>query len=1037
MDGSSPGVTPSLPPPYMESVSMSPGQTTGPVLPMFIQLNARLVEEDDQWKEVSRWVKFQENVEDGGKRWSKPHVPSCSFNVFAGLKHKLDTCPVILSASGTSIHTIVDEVMNTPEAANLDDRQKAQIKHLFTQGVKHKMRMNLVRQMSKTSTSRHPSVSSRQDSGIDKNEDVFEEAIEDDNDVHGKSAPTTPETERKVSLATQPKVRHYSAATQEFKSPNRKISLKDETMKFREYNLFSKKVPKNAEAVNIQVATCKFLTEPFLSFVRLNDPVILEDFCEISKPTRFLVLVLGPEGSSAQLLDQGRAIGTLLTDQLFCQLTAYKAQTKAALISGLETYMNELTVLPPSSWDPSIRLDPPKTTQSLQSRLMNRAANRERRKSVKGKEEGPDNNDDDDEEDDLFLKNNKDEKDHGDDDSLQFTGQLFGGLIADVKRKLPWFASDFKDALHIQTLASIIYIYLATVTKAITFGGFLGDITDGLQGVLESFMGHLLAGGIFCLFGGQPLTVLGCTGPVLIFEKILVEFCKTYEIFYLTMRLWIGLWSALFCIIIVAVDGSAIVRYFTRFTEEAFAALVGLIFIVESLKKIYKMNKTYKVHKYFDLEHLTQEEPCRCDISLPGKSIFETWENATAKDKKIFNSYNKTMEGTIFGTEDVGWANLTRSECFALGGNASDNCHYSPDIFFLSVFLFFGTFFLCTFLKKFKYTPFFPTKMRSLITDYAVILTIIVFVLVDGSFGLDTPKLIVPTVFKPTRSDLRGWTIPLTDEKSGWYIYLLASIPALLLTILLFMDQQITSVIVNRKEHKLKKGGGYHLDMLIVGVMMGVCSLLGLPWCVAATVLCLGHVDSLKMDTESSAPGETPQFLGVREQRVTGICVFLLTGLSVKLAPILKYIPMPVLYGVLMYMGVNTLNGMQFIDRIGLMLMPGKHQPDYIYLRHVPLKKVHLFTCIQAGCLAALWLIKSTPASLVFPLMVLALVGFRKVMDFFPNVFSQTELFWLDNLMPESNKKGKKEKKNKKNKEKGTKEELAGLTNGDTKLTDC
>ena len=108
----------------------------------------------------------------------------------------------------------------------------------------------------------------------------------------------------------------------------------------------------------------------------------------------------------------------------------------------------------------------------------------------------------------------------------------------------------------------------------------------------------------------------------------------------------------------------------------------------------------------------------------------------------------------------------------------------------------------------------------------------------------------------------------------------------------------------------------------------------------------------------------------VREQRVTGICVFLLTGLSVKLAPILKFIPMPVLYGVLMYMGVNTLKGMQFIDRMFLVFMPVKHQPDYLYLRHVPLKKVHLFTAIQAGSLAALWIIKSTPASLIFPLMV-------------------------------------------------------------------
>ena len=135
--------------------------------------------------------------------------------------------------------------------------------------------------------------------------------------------------------------------------------------------------------------------------------------------------------------------------------------------------------------------------------------------------------------------------------------------------------------------------------------------------------------------------------------------------------------------------------------------------------------------------------------------------------------------------------------------------------------------------------------------------------------------------------------------------------------------------------------------MLIVGLMIGVCSVVGLPWCVAATVLCLGHVDSLKMETETSAPGEMPQFLGVREQRVTGTMVFVLTGLSVKLAPILKYIPMPVLYGVLMYMGIASLRGMQFIDRVGLLFMPPKHQPDHIYLRHVPLKKVHLFTLIQ------------------------------------------------------------------------------------------
>lgn len=35
------------------------------------------------------------------------------------------------------------------------------------------------------------------------------------------------------------------------------------------------------------------------------------------------------------------------------------------------------------------------------------------------------------------------------------------------------------------------------------------------------------------------------------------------------------------------------------------------------------------------------------------------------------------------------------------------------------------------------------------------------------------------------------------------------------------------------------------------------------------------------------------------------------------------------------------------MDRLQLLLMPAKHQPDLIYLRHVPLRRVHLFTFIQ------------------------------------------------------------------------------------------
>merc|ERR1719481_42022 len=271
----------------------------------------------------------------------------------------------------------------------------------------------------------------------------------------------------------------------------------------------------------------------------------------------------------------------------------------------------------------------------------------------------------------------------------------------------------------------------------------------------------------------------------------------------------------------------------------------------------------------------------------------------------------------------------------------------------------------------------------------------------DICVGVDTPKLDVPAKFAPTLPT-RGWIVPMLNGNPWWTI-LLAVVPALLGSILIFMDQQITAVIVNRKEHKLLKGGGYHLDLLIVAICILVCSILGIPWFVAATVLSINHVRSLQRESECAAPGEKPQFLGMREQRVTHVAIFVTIGLSVFMTPILCRIPMPVLYGVFLYMGVASLNGLQFFDRILLFLMPKKFQPDYPYLRQVQLGRVHLYTMIQIGCFVALWIIKSMKqTSILFPLMLVVIVFIRKLLD---HVFTKKELQVLDDMLPDFHRK--------------------------------
>lgn len=85
-------------------------------------------------------------------------------------------------------------------------------------------------------------------------------------------------------------------------------------------------------------------------------------------------------------------------------------------------------------------------------------------------------------------------------------------------------------------------------------------------------------------------------------------------------------------------------------------------------------------------------------------------------------------------------------------------------------------------------------------------------------------------------------------------------------------------LIVSKKERKLLKGSGFHLDLLLIGTMGGLCALFGLPWLTAATVRSVTHVNALTVMSKAIAPGEKPRIEEVKEQRVTGVLIAALVG---------------------------------------------------------------------------------------------------------------------------------------------------------------
>ncbi|XP_067366336.1 sodium bicarbonate cotransporter 3-like isoform X7 [Channa argus] len=916
------------------------------------------------WKETARWLKFEEDVEDGGERWSKPYVATLSLHSLFELRSCILNGTVLLDMRANTIEEIADMVIDSMVASG-------QLEETVREKVREAMLRRHHHQNEKKLSNRIPLVRSFADIGK-KHSDPH---LLDRNGL--MASPQSAPGNLDISKISENRINCGNGGSREnstvdfSKDCDCDCLLPSSGRKPAVDMNFMKKIPPGAEASNVLVGEVDFLERPIIAFIRLSPAVLLTGLTEVPVPTRFLFLLLGPFGKGPQYHEIGRSIATLMTDEIFHDV-AYKARDRNDLLSGIDEFLDQVTVLPPGEWDPSIRIEPPKSVPSQEKRKMASAPN--------GSAPG-------------FDHVKATEQHTG--PELQRTGRIFGGLVRDVKRKVPWLWSDIRDALSLQCLASVLFLYCACMSPVITFGGLLGEATKGNISAIESLFGASMTGVAYSLFAGQPLTILGSTGPVLVFEKILFKFCNDYSLSYLSLRTSIGLWTAFLCLVLVATDASSLVCYITRFTEEAFASLICIIFIYEALEKLICLGELYPIDMHNDLDNLTFYT-CQCSPPF----------NASAEVQQIWSRKNLT-------SENIQWEQLGVKDCLEfhgefVGSACSHQSPYVPDVLFWSVILFFTTFFLSASLKQLKNKRYFPTKVRSTISDFAVFLTIMIMVLVDYLVGVPSPKLHVPDRFEPT-SKTRGWLIsPLGPNP--WWTLLAAAIPALLCTILVFMDQQITAVIINRKENKLKKGCGYHLDLLVVAVMLGVCSIMGLPWFVAATVLSISHVNSLKLESECAAPGEQPKFLGIQEQRVTGFMIFFLMGCSVFMTSVLKYIPMPVLYGVFLYMGVSSLKGIQLFDRIKLFGMPTKHQPDLIYLRYVPLWKVHVFTVVQVTCLIVLWVIKVSAAAIVFPMMVLALVFIRKLLDF---CFTKRELSWLDDLIPESKKKKEDDKKKK------------------------
>uniref|UniRef100_A0A8V5H2W0 Anion exchange protein n=1 Tax=Melopsittacus undulatus TaxID=13146 RepID=A0A8V5H2W0_MELUD len=671
------------------------------------------------------------------------------------------------------------------------------------------------------------------------------------------------------------------------------------------------KIPEDAEATLVLVGCAAFLDQPTLAFVRLKAAVMLDGILDVSLPIRFLLVLLGPDSPHISYHELGRAVATMMSERVFLR-DSYLADGRQDLVRSVEDFLECSIVVPPSEPHSEEQLRP---LVPLQQELLRRRYRPPEPpvietplKDITGSAPGPQ-----------------------DEDPLRRTGRPFGGLVRDIRRRYPLYLSDIRDFLSPQCLAAVIFIYFAALSPAVTFGGLLNEKTNGMMGVSELLISTCVQCVLFSILSAQPLLVIGFSGPLLVFEEAFYSFCSANGLEYIVGRVWIGFWLVLLVLLVVACEGSFLVRYLSRYTQEIFSFLISLIFIFETFSKLVTIFRAHPLSRRYAVQDEVQP-----DVPEPNTAL-------------------------------------------------------------LSLVLMAGTFFLAFFLRKFKNSSFLPGRVRRLIGDFGVPISIFIMALADF-FITDTytQKLKVPRGLEVTNSSARGWFINPMGERKTFPIWMMFAsvVPALLVFILIFLETQITTLIVSKPERKLVKGSGFHLDLLLIVAMGGLSALFGMPWLSATTVRTITHANALTVMGKATAPGEKSQILEVKEQRISGLLVAVLIGVSILMEPILKFIPLAVLFGIFLYMGVTSLFGIQLFDRILLLLMPPKYHPDEPYVTRVKTWRMHLFTLTQLLVLVLLWVVKSTPASLALPFVLILTVPLRRFL--LPRIFQDIELRCLD-----------------------------------------
>ncbi|KAG5661676.1 hypothetical protein KAF25_005798 [Fusarium avenaceum] len=168
---------------------------------------------------------------------------------------------------------------------------------------------------------------------------------------------------------------------------------------------------------------------------------------------------------------------------------------------------------------------------------------------------------------------------------------LFRGMINDIRRRLPYYISDWTDAWDYRVVPATIYMYFANILPALAFSLDMFQKTGSNYGVNEVLLSSVLGAVVFSLFAAQPLVIVGVTGPITVFNYTVYDIMKPTGVNYVGFMCWIGIWSLILHWILAITNSCNWLRWVTRFPCDIFGFYVAFIYLQKGIQVLEHLGR--------------------------------------------------------------------------------------------------------------------------------------------------------------------------------------------------------------------------------------------------------------------------------------------------------------------------------------------------------------------------------------------------------------------------------------------------------------